>query len=88
MWAKFEKECPFAKVVKKNFVEPSAKTKAVPAPHVNPLQMYSRTLEGELEQKSTAKATIVEVPKKQAKADTNTGTQMVACPSMSFELVL
>lgn len=75
LWAKFEKECPFAKVVQKNFGESSAKTKAAPVVHINPLRMYSRSVEGEMEKKATLKPTIEEVPKKQAKAEANSGTR-------------
>lgn len=41
LWAKFEKECPFAKVVKKNFgTAPDPQAKARECAHVNPLKIY------------------------------------------------
>lgn len=43
LWNKFEKECPFAKVVQKNMATSSAQTSAPRLPHVRPQRICTRS---------------------------------------------
>jgi hypothetical protein len=71
LWSKFEKECPFAKLVQKNFGGSDAQSKPVHVHQAHPLRIYSRTPEAEKTTIVTPKPQPEKTPLKDAKSVQN-----------------
>lgn len=74
MWAKFEKECPFAKIVQKNYGNSDQATRPNQASSVSPMRMYGRRAEDEIASEQSVKESEEQVVAKPAKKGSNVGT--------------
>ena len=73
-WAKFEKECPFAKVLQKNYGTSDLPSRARTQLQQNPLRMYSRSSEADKSKVHESVIEPVSAPLKAAKSPARPGT--------------
>jgi 5-aminolevulinate synthase len=77
MWAKFEKECPFAKIVQKNYGNSDQATRPNQASSVSPMRMYGRRAEDEIASEQSVKESEEQVVAKPAKKGSNVAPVVV-----------
>lgn len=79
MWAKFEKECPFAKIVQKNYGSSDLPSKQIVTPAAGPLRMYARRAEDELHTPAPVVEEVAKPATKPVKANASSDVTKVVC---------